>query len=97
MRTIYQITQLHAPLTRLELYTKLLMVEINNNNDIGVSVLTSMLYKIEFKNDDPEVLPKLLAHARDVWLPKTLEFLGENSKHILEICDSLSSNLGLFI
>jgi hypothetical protein len=97
MKTIYHILQLHTVPARLELLSKMLLKLKEKNNDYAISILTSILYKSEFKDPSTEDMPKLLSHAKDFWLPKTLDVLGENAPFILEIQDSLQSSLGLYI
>ena len=66
-----------------------------------MSVLTSVFYKSLFKEasksqaiDDLKVL---LRHAEQVWFPKTLNCLQDESKFILEIIDSLATSLALLL
>jgi len=39
----------------------------------------------------------MLEHARDVWLPQTLDPLKNEDKFILEIVESLQASLSLFV
>ena len=71
----------------------------SESNDRGVSVLTSVFYKAVFKEaaetESQENFAKLLAHARDIWLPETLNCLKDDTKYILDIVESLSTSLSL--
>ena len=76
---------MHTVPARLELLSKMLLILKEKNNDYGISVLTSILYKSEFKDPQTKDILPLLTHAKDFWLPKTLDVLGENAPFILEI------------
>lgn len=65
------------------------------NNDRAISILTQTFYKSYFKAD-PD-LSIWLAHARDYWLPQTLDCLKDDSKFILEISEQIHTSLGLYI
>jgi hypothetical protein len=41
---------MHSVPARLELLSKMLLILKEKNNDYGISVLTSILYKSEFKD-----------------------------------------------
>ena len=62
-------------------------------NDRGVSVLTSVFYKALFKEavkaKNFDELAVLLRHSKDTWFPKTLNYLRDEEKFILDIIESL--------
>ena len=60
------------------------------NNDKGISVITSVFYKPLFRSATAEEQPALLKHARDIWLPQTLNPLYNEDKFVLDIVDSLA-------
>ena len=66
---------------QLRILEKALEVFQSENNDRGVSVLTSVLYKALFKEagstPESEEMVSLLSHAKDVWFPKTLNCLQD--------------------
>ena len=66
---------------QLRVLEKALEAFQNENNDRGVSVLTSVLYKSLFKEagntPESEEMVLLLRHAKDYWFPKTLNCLQD--------------------
>lgn len=64
-------------------------------------MLSSVFYKSLFKQaakaKDSDTLTSLLTNAKDVWLPKTLNCLKDDSTYILDIMESLATSLSLLI
>ena len=70
-----------------------------DKNDRGVSVLNQVFYRVACKRvaeaGRPDDIVTYLTHARDVWLPRTLNPLKDEEQYVLEILDSLSTGLSL--
>ena len=83
---------------RLQLLDATLAALKQAGNDRAIAILTQTFYKAQFKNDgDLAMLATWLAHARDHWLPQTLDCLKDDSKFILDISEQLQSALGLYV
>ena len=67
-----------------------------DNNDRGVSVLTSVFFKALFV-DEAAHLRTLLELAREFWFKNTLNCLKDDDKYILEIVGSISQSMSLLL
>ena len=81
LRVLRQLLGCYAVSIQLRVLEKALEVFQSENNDRGVSVLTSVLYKSLFKEagntPESEEMVSLLRHAKDYWFPKTLNCLQD--------------------
>jgi len=97
MKVLHQLFSFYLPTARLALFDSLLEFLQGENNDLGIGVLTASFYKTQFTTAQPSDLKAMLEHARDVWLPQTLDPLKNEDKFILEIVESLQASLSLFV
>ena len=67
-----------------------------DNNDRGVSVLTSVFFKRLFV-EESEHIRTLLELARDFWFMNTLDSLRDDKKYILDILASTQQSMALLI
>ena len=70
---------------------------MKDGNDRGVSVMTSVFYKPLFNQANADEAPALIRHARDTWLPQTLNCLYDEDSFILDMVESLTSSLALLV
>jgi hypothetical protein len=97
LKSIFSAIGLHSSKVRMGIYTELLMKAKVMSSDRGLCVL-STLYKAEFRVRCFELtdFPVMWGHIRDVWLPNTLDVI-ESDKHILDISQSLHTQLAILI
>ena len=72
---------------------------IFDKNDRGVSVLNEVFYRVACKRvsrmEGSDEMVTYLTHARDTWIPRTLNPLQDEESYVLDLLDSLSSGLSL--
>ena len=67
-----------------------------DNNDRGLSILTSVFFKAQFR-EESEHIRTLIELARDFWFKNTLDCLKDESKYILDIVATLSQSMALLL
>jgi hypothetical protein len=94
MKTMWQSFQLHDTTPRLLIYTNLMEQLKKDKNDVGISMLTSCLYKQEFRGEFNEEVSQ---HCIEIWLPRTLNTVGNGADFIMEIIESVQASLGMLV
>ena len=94
LRTIQQLFRCYGSGARINLLKDCLAKLQKDNNDRGVSVLTSVFFKILFR-DEPEQMRVLLEVTREFWLKNTLNCLRDEDKYILDIVATLQQSMAL--